>query len=79
MRPFRFLFPLALAVAALASPVAHIEKRAISQSLMDEFKHYVQFASGAYQIICPAPLGTTMVKTVSILLWYTRGPDFDTT
>ena len=79
MRPFRFLFPLALAVAALASPVAHIEKRAISQSLMDEFKHYVQFASGAYQIICPAPLGTTMVKTVSILLWYMRDPDFDTT
>ncbi|KAH8111918.1 alpha/beta-hydrolase [Phellopilus nigrolimitatus] len=49
----------AFTAAVAAGPV---EKRGISQSLMDSFTHYVQFASGAYQLACPAaPLGTTLI------------------
>ena len=65
----RFLLPLAaLATAVFAAPAAHIEKRAISQSLMDDFKRYTKYASGAYQIWCPVPAGLAKVKTVSRIL-----------
>ncbi|KAH8115122.1 alpha/beta-hydrolase [Phellopilus nigrolimitatus] len=50
---------LSLTVAVFGRTV---EKRSISQSLMDDFKRYVQFASGAYQLACPSPLGTTLIK-----------------
>lgn len=57
------IFALAMAVLALPAISGPLERRAISQSLMDDFERYVQFASGAYQIFCPAPLGTTLVQT----------------
>ena len=51
---------LALSGLAWATPL----RRAISQDLMDNLERFTQFASGAYQIFCPAPLGTTLVETV---------------
>ncbi|EJD04680.1 alpha/beta-hydrolase [Fomitiporia mediterranea MF3/22] len=59
----RFASLVALAAVALGAPASTVESRSISQSLMDDLERYVQFASAAYQIqlLCPAPLGTTMV------------------
>ncbi|KAH8111929.1 alpha/beta-hydrolase [Phellopilus nigrolimitatus] len=56
MFPMHFIasaLVFAFTVAVSARPV---EKRGISQSLMNNFTRYVQFASGAYQLACPAPL-----------------------
>ena len=56
-----------LAVYATALPVAEVhefERRAISQSLMNDFEWYVKYASGAYQLFCPVPNGQTLVKQV---------------
>ncbi|THH07250.1 hypothetical protein EW145_g3508 [Phellinidium pouzarii] len=55
---------LVIATTGFAAP-AFVEKRSISQSLMDQFTRYVQFASGAYQLFCPAPLGTTLITQFS--------------
>ncbi|KAL5510976.1 hypothetical protein ACEPAG_3695 [Sanghuangporus baumii] len=60
----RFLLPLvALANAVVATPSPHIERRAISQSLMDDLERYVRYASGAYQLWCPVPAGLSLVNT----------------
>ncbi|PAV15548.1 voltage-gated potassium channel [Pyrrhoderma noxium] len=42
--------------------VEHI-RTPVQRSLMSDLERYVQFASGAYQLFCPAPLGTTLVKS----------------
>ena len=57
-------FCVALSGSALAS--APIQRRAISQALMDNLERFTQFSSAAYQLqlLCPAPLGTTMVQQV---------------
>lgn len=64
----RVLKVLALIGAVTATPYIPLERRAISQSLMNDLERYVQFASGAYQLFCPAPLGTTLVKSVSFYI-----------
>ncbi|EJD04681.1 alpha/beta-hydrolase [Fomitiporia mediterranea MF3/22] len=64
---------MALAVQALAVNVPHIERRAISQAIMDDLERYIQFASGADQLFCPTPLGTTLVTTFSDIGTDTQG------
>ena len=49
---------------ALAVPSTSVERRAISQDVMDDLTWYIQFASGADQIYCTAPAGTTLIQTV---------------
>lgn len=56
-----------LIVSATPLPTASVhdyEKRAISQSLIDDFEWYVKYASGAYQLFCPVPNGKTLVSQV---------------
>ena len=67
MSPTRALFSLVILVATmvLATGAAHIQRRAISQSLMDDFTRYIKFAVGADQPVCPSPVGTTLVTAVS--------------
>lgn len=55
-----------LGISVFAVP-ASLVSRSISQGLMDQFERFVQFASGAYQLFCPAPLGTTLVTQVCLL------------
>ena len=62
-----FLAVCSLAFYATALPIAEVheyERRAISQSLMNDFEWYVKYASGAYQLFCPVPNGQTLVKQV---------------
>ncbi|KAI5117183.1 hypothetical protein M0805_008162 [Coniferiporia weirii] len=63
---------VSLAASVLAVP-APVQRRSISQSLMDDFERYVQFASGAYQLFCPAPLGTTLITQFNDVLTNTQG------
>lgn len=59
-----------LAISSVALPttgVYGLEKRAISQSLIDDFEWYVKYASGAYQLFCPVPNGKVLVTQVRSL------------
>lgn len=60
-----------LAASSCALPttgVYGLEKRAISQSLIDDFEWYVKYASGAYQLFCPVPNGKELVTQVRFLV-----------
>ncbi|KAI5120004.1 hypothetical protein M0805_008465 [Coniferiporia weirii] len=69
----RFLVQVfSLAVTVLAVP-SSVQRRSISQSLVDDFERYVKFASGAYQLFCPAPLNTTLINQFSVDSTNTQG------
>ena len=57
---------LCIALSCSAFVVATVQRRAISQELMDNLERFTQFSEAAdqLQLLCPAPLGTTMVQTV---------------
>ncbi|KAJ7240164.1 alpha/beta-hydrolase [Mycena haematopus] len=54
---------LGLFSGSFASPV--LTSRTISSSLYDDLVLYTQYSSAAYQLICPSPLGTTLVESFS--------------
>ena len=58
------LIALTLSTLALAAP-ATVEKREITQELLDTLTRFTNFSSGAYQASCPSPLGTNLVLQVS--------------
>ena len=60
-----FLAP-AFAVPVAEASVA-LSKRAISQSLYDDFVRYTQYSSATHLSSCPRPLGGTRVLQVSLL------------
>ncbi|KLO05078.1 alpha/beta-hydrolase [Schizopora paradoxa] len=76
-----FLTPFLLAVAAFvlwaeatpASITPALGKRSISQDLLDDFVRYTKYSSGAYQVLCPSPLGNTLVVQFSDLVTNTQG------
>ncbi|KAJ7872974.1 alpha/beta-hydrolase [Mycena leptocephala] len=49
---------------SLASPV--LTSRAISPSLYDDLVRFTKYSSAAYQLLCPRPLGNTLVHSFSI-------------
>ncbi|PFH50300.1 hypothetical protein AMATHDRAFT_75703 [Amanita thiersii Skay4041] len=72
MRISTALLPL-LAVSVVGSPVATIEKRAVSQSLFNDLVFYFKYASSAYQLVCPNPNGNTLVAVINNLVSDTQG------
>lgn len=64
MHRFIALFLCALLVTVASLPTPELNKRVISQSLMDDLGWYVKYASGAYQLLCPIPNGKELVKQV---------------
>ncbi|KAF7375670.1 hypothetical protein MSAN_00456100 [Mycena sanguinolenta] len=52
---------LSLFSTSLASPV--LTSRTISSTLYDDLVRYTQYSSAAYQLLCPSPLGTTLVQS----------------
>ncbi|KAJ7727598.1 alpha/beta-hydrolase [Mycena metata] len=61
---FAFLFFNLFAPAILASPL--LTSRSISSSLYDDLVRYTQYSSAAYQLLCPSPLGNTLVQSFSV-------------
>ncbi|KAJ7727596.1 alpha/beta-hydrolase [Mycena metata] len=49
--------------SVLASPL--LSSRGISSSLYDDLVRYTQYSSAAYQLLCPSPLGNTLVQSFS--------------
>ncbi|KAJ7183672.1 alpha/beta-hydrolase [Mycena filopes] len=49
--------------AVVASPL--VTPRSISSSLYDDLVRYTQYSSAAYQLLCPSPLGNTLVQSFS--------------
>lgn len=64
MHRFIVLFYCTLFVTVASLPTPELNKRVISQSLMDDLEWYVKYASGAYQLLCPIPNGKELVKQV---------------
>ena len=62
----------------LAGPVG-VAKRSVSQSLFDDFTRYAKYSSAAYQLLCPAPLGNTLVVQVGSILLFIRRFEGDET
>lgn len=66
------------AYGSVALPVVpvELESRAdgIAQSTYDNLVRYAKFSSAAYQLVCPRPLGNTLVKSVSPLYTYYSYP-----
>ncbi|KAF8143476.1 alpha/beta-hydrolase [Mycena galopus ATCC 62051] len=54
---------LGLFSSSFASPV--LTSRSISSSVYDDLVLYTQYSSAAYQLVCPSPLGTTLVQSFS--------------
>ncbi|KAJ7183668.1 alpha/beta-hydrolase [Mycena filopes] len=52
-----FLLPV------FASPL--LTSRAVSSSVYDDLVRYTQYSSAAYQLLCPSPLGNTLVQSFS--------------
>ncbi|KAJ7863392.1 alpha/beta-hydrolase [Mycena leptocephala] len=48
---------------SFASPV--LTSRSISSSLYDDLVRYTKYSSAAYQLLCPSPLGNTLVQSFS--------------
>lgn len=65
--PF-LLSVVAFVALAVATPTnltpSLLQKRSISQDLLDDFVRYTKYSSGAYQLVCPRPLGNTLVVQV---------------
>lgn len=64
-----FLLQLCAVIVALTgfargAVLPAVQKRSVSQSLMDDFIRYTKYSSGAYQVVCPSPLGNTLVVQV---------------
>ncbi|KAJ7154912.1 Alpha/Beta hydrolase protein [Mycena crocata] len=49
--------------AVSASPL--LVPRSVSSSLYDDLVRYTKYSSAAYQLICPSPLGNTLVNSFS--------------
>ncbi|KAJ7020909.1 alpha/beta-hydrolase [Mycena alexandri] len=49
--------------SVFASPL--LSSRGISSSLYDDLVRYTQYSSAAYQLLCPSPLGHTLVQSFS--------------
>ncbi|KAJ6522275.1 Alpha/Beta hydrolase protein [Mycena capillaripes] len=49
--------------ASFASPI--LSSRSISSSLYDDLVRYTKYSSASYQLLCPSPLGNTLVKSFS--------------
>ncbi|KAF7311759.1 Lipase-3 domain-containing protein [Mycena indigotica] len=62
-----FLLLKAARVLASPAPVAHSEimTRSISTVLYDDLVRYTKYASAAYQLACPSPLGNHLVQSFS--------------
>ena len=58
------LFVVDLVAARPTAISQALAKRAISQSLLDDFVRYTNYSSGAYLSACPNPLGNTLVLQV---------------
>ena len=53
--------------AILTTLLTHlIATNAVTQSTLTELTRFAKFSSGAYQPICPRPLGNTLVDMVRI-------------
>ena len=59
--------------AILTTLLTHLiaTNAAVTQSTLTELTRFAKFSSGAYQPICPRPLGNTLVDTVRI--WGSSG------
>ncbi len=57
-----FCIALVAATPTIISPP--LEKRSISQSLLDDLTLYTKYSSAAYQLVCLSPLGNTLVVQV---------------
>ncbi|KAF7335123.1 Alpha/beta-hydrolase [Mycena venus] len=55
---------LGLLSTSFASPI--LTSRAISSSLYDDLVLYTKYSSAAYQLLCPSPLGNTLVGSFSV-------------
>ncbi|KAJ7028266.1 alpha/beta-hydrolase, partial [Mycena alexandri] len=49
--------------SVFASPL--LSSRGISSSLYDDLVRYTRYSSAAYQLLCPSPLGNTLVQSFS--------------
>ncbi|KAJ6522281.1 Alpha/Beta hydrolase protein [Mycena capillaripes] len=49
--------------ASFASPI--LSSRSISSSLYDDLVRYTKYSSASYQLLCPSPLGNTLVQSFS--------------
>ncbi|KAJ7830436.1 alpha/beta-hydrolase [Mycena olivaceomarginata] len=54
---------LGLSSTSFASPV--LTSRSISSSLYDHLVLYTKYSSASYQLVCPSPLGNTLVQSFS--------------
>ncbi|KAJ6577953.1 alpha/beta-hydrolase [Mycena capillaripes] len=52
-----------LSSTSFASPI--LTSRSISSSLYDDLVRYTQYSSASYQLLCPSPLGNTLVQSFS--------------
>lgn len=59
---------LAIHVSGSVALPVELDSRAngIAQSTYDSLLRYAKFSSAAYQLICPFPLGTNLVRSVSV-------------
>ncbi|KAG2154446.1 Alpha/Beta hydrolase protein [Suillus bovinus] len=51
----------------------HDPDNGISEELYDELVRYTKYASGAYQVLCPRPMGNTLVTQFIDLITATQG------
>ncbi|TFK74281.1 alpha/beta-hydrolase [Pluteus cervinus] len=58
----------ALASWAVASPLLETGQTGISQSVYNDLVRYTQYSSAAYQLLCPYPLGNTLIDQASPFL-----------
>jgi len=66
-----FFIALVAATPTIVSPP--LEKRSISQSLLDDLTLYTKYSSAAYQLVCLSPLGNTLVVQFSNIATNTQG------